>query len=239
MFVPAPKPHERSEARRLRQAYGLPHKQIAARLNVPPASVHAWTRDIEITYEQAARNMRRSRTAFSRTWRELHRKRRQTYQEEGRERARLAEPLHLAGCMLFWAEGSKERNAVKLCNSDVNMLRFFKRFVVECFDVEPREFSMSIHVYLGNGMSIQDIEGYWLTELELPASCARKHQVNPLPTSSSGKKRNKLPHGVCTLALYSTRLAQHIYGAIQEYGGFDEPRWLDGSRQKPRRRKRR
>jgi hypothetical protein len=27
--------------------------------------------------------------------------------------------------------------------------------------------------------------------------------------------------------VYSTAIVQHIYGAIQEYGGFDEPRWLD------------
>jgi hypothetical protein len=25
----------------------------------------------------------------------------------------------------------------------------------------------------------------------------------------------------------STRIVQHIYGAIQEYAGFEEPRWLD------------
>ena len=29
-------------------------------------------------------------------------------------------------------------------------------------------------------------------------------------------------------------LVQHIYGAIQEYGGFEEPRWLDGPARKPR-----
>jgi hypothetical protein len=31
----------------------------------------------------------------------------------------------------------------------------------------------------------------------------------------------------CTVAK-STHLVQHIFGAIQEYGGFEEPRWLDG-----------
>lgn len=55
------------------------------------------------------------------------------------------------------------------------------------------------------------------------------------PTSSSGRKRNKLPYGVCTLQVRrSTRLVQHIYGAIQEYAAFDEPAWLDGPPRKPR-----
>ena len=35
----------------------------------------------------------------------------------------------------------------------------------------------------------------------------------------------------------STRILQHIYGAIQEYAGFEEPRWLDGPPRKPRPRK--
>jgi hypothetical protein len=62
--------------------------------------------------------------------------------------------------------------------------------------------------------------------------------TNHYPTSSSGKKRRKLPYGVCTLTLAkSTHLVQHIYGAIQEYAGFEEPRWLDGPPRKPQRKK--
>lgn len=68
------------------------------------------------------------------------------------------------------------------------------------------------------------------------AESLRKGVENHLPTSSSGRKANKLPLGVCTLRVKkSTRLLQHIYGAIQEYGGFDEPRWLDGPPRKPQR----
>jgi len=50
--------------------------------------------------------------------------------------------------------------------------------------------------------------------------------TNHMPTSSSGRARNKLPYGVCTLRVHSTWMLQHIYGAIQEYAGFDEPTWL-------------
>jgi hypothetical protein len=129
--------------------------------------------------------------------------------------------------MLYWGEGAKGRNAVKLCNSDPNMVRFFRDFLVGCFDVDPSRFRIYLHVYLGNGLTIREIENRWLKLLDLPRSCLRSHSINPLPTSSSGKKRNKLPYGVCTLSLGSTQIVQHIYGAIQEYAGFEEPRWLD------------
>jgi hypothetical protein len=47
-------------------------------------------------------------------------------------------------------------------------------------------------------------------------------------------RRNKLPYGVCSIRVRrSTRILQHIYGAIQEYAGFDEPRWLDCARVRP------
>jgi hypothetical protein len=128
---------------------------------------------------------------------------------------------------------------VRLTNSDVHMLVFFRRFLTTCFDVDLDRVGLSLHVYTGNGLSIRQIEDHWLNAVDLPRSCLRKHSIDALPTSSSGKKKNKLPHGVCTMTLSDTRIAQHIYGAIQEYAGFEEPRWLDGPPIKPRPRKKR
>jgi hypothetical protein len=208
-------------------------KQIATQLGVSPSSVYLWTRDIEITPAQRARNMKRSRTAFSETWRRKHRQKRAAYQQEGRRAARAHDPLHMAGCMLYWAEGTKRRGAVRLVNSDVHMVAFFRRFLTECFRIQAEDLALSLHVYTGNGLSVRAIEEYWLNALELPRSCLRKHAINAYPTSSSGRKRHKLPYGVCSLTVYRTRVAQHIYGAIQEYAGFEEPAWLDCPPGKP------
>jgi hypothetical protein len=53
--------------------------------------------------------------------------------------------------MLYWAEGAKARNTIKFCNSDPNMLVFFRRFLIEALGVEPSRLSLSLHVYLTNG----------------------------------------------------------------------------------------
>ena len=34
-------------------------------------------------------------------------------------------------------------------------------------------------------------------------------------------------YGTAALSVHSTYLVQSIYGAIQEYGGFERPEWLD------------
>jgi hypothetical protein len=223
---------ERDEARRLRREEGMPMKQIAARLSVSPGSVHLWTRDIEISPEHEERNRFEAQRLRGRNWARINRERRQDFQEEGRRWARRGDSLHEAGCMLYWAEGWKNRNGVIFANSDANMLRFFISFLRACFSVPDDRFRVRINVYLGNGLDVEAIEEHWLSALMLPRSCLRKHTIDHFPTSTSGQKKNQLPFGVCTLVLHDTRIAQHIYGAIQEYAGFDEPRWLDGPERK-------
>jgi hypothetical protein len=224
------KPSEHAEARRLRQEAGMPLNQIAARLGVSVSTVHGWCRDIELTAEQRARNLARPGQAsriLAEGRRRQARKARIEYQHAGRRRASERDPLHVAGCMLFWAEGTKSRNELRLANSDLELVRFFVRFLKESLGVKPEDFSMRLNVYTNSGRTIDDIERHWLDALELPRSCVRKHTLNHLPTSSSGKKKS-LPYGVCTVDVKGgTAIVQHIYGAIQEYVGSDEPRWLD------------
>lgn len=130
--------------------------------------------------------------------------------------------------MLYWAEGAKSRNVLKIANSDPFLLRFFIRFLTECFDVAPADFVVRVNCYTTPERPIDAVEAYWSTTLGIPRTAFRKATINHFPTSSSGKKDGKLPYGVCTVGVKrSTWLVQHIYGAIQEYGGFEEPGWLD------------
>ena len=107
------------------------------------------------------------------------------------------------------------------------MVRLFRRFLTDALDVDVARIRLTLNVYTNNGISIAKIERHWLDLLGLPQGVLRKHTLNHTPTSSSGRSARRLPFGVCSLAVGSTRIAQHIYGAIQEYGGFEEPSWLD------------
>jgi hypothetical protein len=198
------------------------------------ASVHLWTKDIELTPEQKAHNLRGPRGPHNpehirrraQAWAARCRRARERSQQDGREAAREGDPLHLAGCMLYWAEGAKRRNGIQFTNSDPRMLVLFRRFLVESLAIERDEIVMTLNVYTNNGLTIEEIERHWLELLDLPATAVRKHMLNHMPTSSSGRATNKLPYGVVTLNVHSTWMVQHIYGAIQEYAGFDEPAWV-------------
>ena len=106
-----------------------------------------------------------------------------------------------------------------MANSDLHMMRFFLRFLRECFDVKDSELAFNLNVYTGNGLSVRQIERYWLDSLGLPRECLRKHVVDHRTPTTTGVKKGKLPYGVATVRVArSTWLIQHIYGAIQEYG---------------------
>jgi transcriptional regulator with XRE-family HTH domain len=130
------KTRERDEARRLRRELGLPLKEIARHVGVAVSSVSLWVRDIELTPDQhralldrnPAYNRQRN---GSKEMAARYRAKRLLYQEEGRRLARRSEPLHVAGCMLYWAEGSKERNQLQLTNSDPGGFRSVLRRLPE------------------------------------------------------------------------------------------------------------
>jgi len=50
--------------------------------------------------------------------------------------------------------------------------------------------------------------------------------VNIYSRYSKRLRQNNLPYGTCRLMVHDVRIVQHLYGAIQEYGGFDRPEWL-------------
>jgi transposase len=219
----------REEARRLR-SQGESVKEIARQINASVSSVSVWVRDIQLTDEQIAALKQRNPTHFGR-WKgsETNRKKyhnlRLQFQEEGRAKARERDPLHIAGCMLYWAEGSKHTSDLRFSNSDPEMIAFFMRFLRESLKVKDDEITMRIYCYTNNGLSVEEIEQYWLDITKLPRSALRKGSVNLQPVSSKQKGR-KLIYGVAHLGCSRVNYLQHVYGAIQEYIGVDKPEWL-------------
>jgi hypothetical protein len=129
--------------------------------------------------------------------------------------------------MLFWAEGARSRNGVIFTNSDPQMVRFFVGFLRRCYGLPEHRFAVTCNLFADHLQRQREIEDFWLRTLELPGSCLRKSIVNVYSKHSQKKRRNKLPFGTCRVAVHDTAVVQSIYGAIQEYAGFDRPEWLD------------
>lgn len=224
------KQDKREEARRLRRELGMAITDICKRLGVAKSSVSVWVRDIPLTDAQKAA-LHNQHYAYWAQMRGAHtnaikgRERRREYQQEGREMARTGNLLHLAGCMLYWGEGAKNKNSLQISNSDIGMLVLYCRFLRECLHVADEHIAIRIFCYLGNNLSQHEIETYWLEHLQLSPSALRKTVINGRPVSSQQKGR-KLTYGTCEVSVHETRLVQHVLGAIQEYAGIEKPEWL-------------
>ena len=132
---------ERNQARRMRRDEGRSIKEIARLLGVSSSSVSHWVRDVELTDAQhsalQARNRLHERQRLARAAMAAKaRARRVAAQQEGRRRARSLGRRYVAGCMLYWAEGSRNRNRIVFTNSDPAMAQFFVEFIREFFDID-------------------------------------------------------------------------------------------------------
>ena len=226
------KPEKRIEARELRKN-GNTIKKIANTLGVSKSSVSLWVRDIELTPEQI-KILELLNPIFNRQISgakgrsDKARIERVKCQEAGKLKAKENNALHQAGCMLYWGEGNKDKNVCGLSNSDPNLLNMFKRFLIECYFVPEDKMNVRIQCYSGNGISIEEIENYWLKTLNLPKACLEKTRVNIISGASKNKKmQNTLFYGTTTIRVYDTKLIQNIFGAIQEYGNFTNIDWLE------------
>ena len=128
--------------------------------------------------------------------------------------------------MLFWAEGSKSRNCVVFINTDVEMHRAFLRFLRDCCGVARRADHAEGQLPPQQRPPLDEIEAWWLAQLGLPATACAPPRSIALRRASRWR-RNVYVYGTAAVRVDSTFLVQSIYGAIQEYGGFERPEWLD------------
>lgn len=155
------------------------------------------------------------------------RARRLVWQEDGRKRAGVPDSSYAAGCMLYWAEGSRNRNRLVFTNSDPEMVRYFVEFLRAAFDPPTERFRITCNLFADHRARQKEIEDFWLTTVHLPRSCLHKSVVNRYSRYSKKKRTNKLPYGTCRVVVHSTEITQTIYGSIQELAGFGRREWLD------------
>jgi len=127
--------------------------------------------------------------------------------------------------MLYWAEGSRSRNRLTFTNSDPEMVDLFVHFLRRCYGIDDVRVALTVNVHLGNGLTLVDIEQWWLRRLGLPRASLRRSVVNR-PSRAFQRKRRTLRYGTARIAVSSTFIVQNINGAIQAYAGLQRPEWL-------------
>jgi transposase-like protein len=225
------KKESKEKAIYLRKVEGLSLGQISTRLGVSKSSVSGWVKHVRLTKNQVLK-LRKQNPATKqydgvRVTSEANRKRaaeaRHSYQHQGRCESHGFN-LHLVGCMLYWAEGTKSKNSIRFTNTDAFMMVLFLRFIREVFGVLDDKIIVVCRSHILSHYSLEDVEKYWINTLGLSNENLRKGSIE---TRIPKVKKVKYPYGICSISVNNTNLIQRIYGSIKQYAGInDENLWL-------------
>ncbi|MBI4354815.1 MAG: hypothetical protein HY597_00005 [Candidatus Omnitrophica bacterium] len=122
--------------------------------------------------------------------------------------------LLVAGILLYWAEGSKKREALQLVNLDARMLQLFLKFLRNVCHVDERRVGVYVRVY--KQFPVSAARTYWSKALQLP-----KSRVFVAPHTDQRSKASKQwsRYGIATLEFHNTKLKRWLDNAIEEYIG--------------------
>tara|TARA_Y100000034_G_C6856563_1_gene389329 strand:- start:682 stop:1365 length:684 start_codon:yes stop_codon:yes gene_type:complete len=224
------KTEEKYKARDMRRNNGMSIGEIAKILNVSKSTVSLWVRDIELTDKQKDKIWNKSSDKLRKSILKRYKDKRLHYQNEGKNLAKLYQydKIFIAGCIMYWAEGSKDRCTASITNSDAEVLKLFIMFLKKYFFINNDKISVFCRYYTDLS-DVGEPEEYWIDVLNLQKSCLRKSCVNYYPKSNVMVKRRyshgKLKYGVCKATVHSVEIKQKIFGAIQGIMGFEKENW--------------
>lgn len=207
---------ERSELGKDLRRIALSYGEIMDLIPVKKSTLATWCREVQLTDEQY--QAIKERTSGSRVgipvntnWR--RREEIECIRAEARDRVPdlICDPLWVAGTILYWAEGAKTRNHLRMANADPRALRLFVRWIRTYLDPNA-EFSLQLHLHEGNDEDAA--KSYWRSETGLTAANFYRTFIKPKGT---GHRKNHLAQGVCTIKVRRCANAWHTTMA-----------WIDG-----------
>lgn len=221
------KTEKKIEAIKLRKE-GKSVRGISKLLNIPRSTISLWVRSIPLTNEQLEvlkKNYKVGNEMGRNLLIEKRTNERISYQLEGEKLS--SDTDYVKGCMLYWAEGSKNKNVSQLGNTDPHLIREWVKFLKKFYPSFIKKIAMYIHYHNGNEL---EIKSYWLDILNLKESDVRFVKVRPNHDKRvrTGHKKAIHKYGMCTIEICNTRLVQNIYGAIQKSCLFKRDHWLTG-----------
>jgi hypothetical protein len=119
--------------------------------------------------------------------------------------------LLVAGLLLYWAEGNKGKDAIRIANLDHRMLKVFLNFLREVCKAEDNRLFLYVRVY--KEFPLDDARKYWSNFLNIPL---QKISVYPHTDTRSEKNNQWSQYGIATLEFHNTKLKQWLDASIEK-----------------------
>ena len=173
------KESEKTKAIELRKK-GFSYVEILKSVPVAKSTLSLWLRSVGLSKKQKQKLTEKKLASMERGWLKWKQKRVDLV-EKIKTQARTeiksisTRELWLIGTALYWAEGSKEREAsvsqpVKFSNSDPMMLRLFLKWLREIIKISEEELVYEIYIHENSKNSLDSVRKYWSKTLKIDIS---------------------------------------------------------------------
>lgn len=113
---------------------------------------------------------------------------------------------------LYWGEGNKKsKTAVRLGNTDPDLLRYFLDFLVIMFQVDTSRLRFGLQIF--TDVNPSTAKEYWCEKLSISPDSFQKIVVTP--STKKGTYTQKSEYGVLTIYFSNTKIRDIIVGAIE------------------------
>lgn len=152
---------------------GFSYSEILKTIPVAKSTLSLWLRSVGLSKRQKQRLTDKKMASIKRGW-EAWRQIRKDKTKEIKMKAHSEinsiivdeKKLLLMGAMLYWAEGSKEKEynlgqGIIFSNSDPNMIRLFLKWLAVCMQLPKDQITFDIYIHKNHEQRIKEVQTYW------------------------------------------------------------------------------
>lgn len=209
----------RREAIKLR-LQGYTYGQIRGELNLAKSTLSDWLKNLPLSEEQLnllLKNRNNSRDVRVERFRQTAKNKRllrltNIFNEQKKELLPLSKrELLIAGLLLYWGEGNKQRGRVAISNTDPKVIQFALYWLDKAFEIPKSKMRILLHLY--SDMNIEEETCFWSQILRIPTEQFNKPYIKK--TTRQGLTYKSFGHGTCNLICLNSALAEKIAMSIK------------------------
>lgn len=191
--------------------------EIARLVGVSKGSVSSWVRDIPLSKKQQLSLQANSHSRVTVEKRRMaritntNRRHTQIFEAALHEASVLSkDPEWCVGIALYWGEGGKTQNMVRIANSDAAVIQRMMHFFRTLVGVPEDKFRVHVHAF--THVDLEEVETYWSNVTKVPRTQFFKTYTKP--SAASKKKRHALARGTAEIYVLDTTLFFRMMGWI-------------------------
>lgn len=214
---------------------GYTYGQIKQELDVQKSTLSDWLRNLPLTSKQLellAKNKLNSQNVRIERYRQtVQNKQLERYKKIFSEQRRALLPLSkkellIAGLLLYWGEGSKQKGRVVISNTSPQVMQFAKYWMINAVDVSRKE--LQVRLYLYSDMNVQHEIKFWSELLDIPHD---QFKISIKKSTRTDLSYKSYGHGTCNLMCFDTiiseRIAMSIKAIAEYYGSKSDLFWYN------------